>query len=322
MARGGPQGPISAPLRPSVSSAARRGADQPWRAPPPDTPCGARCAYPGNRRFCGAALRPLYSDGASRNRGTPWVRWSSPRPSQRQLRGAQRRAGLSPSPPLPTSRTAHVPHYGAPPRVASLRRHHDPLGGAGSPGLRPPASRRTAGLSSSRLPAHASDPAHQACRGAGRAPPTAARPARSRPDPAFDRRSRGVGGVRAEAGRVAAHLLRLPGPSRGLQCSRRFSATPSVGSLVSSPRTGANFRWPGDPAPPDGCQARTDATVSLAVCVCVPVAQRLHCAASAAMPSPPPAAAAPPAAAPPGFGRLGAPPSRGGASWLGKKRNR
>ena len=138
---------------------------------------------------------------------------------------APRRAGLSPSPPLPHFEDG-APHSwnGAPPRVASLRRHHDPLGGAGSPGLRPPASRRTAGSSSSRLPAHASGPAHQACRGAGRAPPTAARPARSRPDPAFDRRARGVGGVRAEAGRVAAHLLRLPGSSRGLQCSRRLQS--------------------------------------------------------------------------------------------------
>ena len=44
--------------------------------------------------------------------------------------------------------------------------------------------------------------------------PEARRPARPRLDPALHGGARCCGGVRAQAGRVVAHLLRLPGPQR------------------------------------------------------------------------------------------------------------
>ena len=189
-----------------------------------------RVVLAGPTQATGAPLRgrpsssrpPLDSHRACRNRGIPLGALEfAAADRQRQLRRAQRRAGLSPPPPPPRfeDRTALLAD-GAELRRASPRFVCTTIASGAqdrpafaafkdsssltSRGGLPPGPRRTAGSTRSSSSARRAD----------RAPKTAPRPARSRLEPAFDRRSRGVGGVRAEAGRVVAHLLRLPGPQR------------------------------------------------------------------------------------------------------------
>ena len=193
----------------ALSSAARRVADQPWRAPPHATPCGARCAHPGNWRFCGGGP-PLRRSWACRNRGTPWMRCGSLRP----IANASY-TGFSAAPV-------------ARPLLRSLASRTTPR------------SSLTVRISNSRR--SASSTPRSPWRGRITRP--------SRLDPASDRRSRGVGGVRADAGRVAAHLLRLSGPRRHHGAPRGATPTPSWTRLLQSLPGAASPRCPGGPRHP------------------------------------------------------------------------
>ena len=234
--RAGPQGPISAPLGPSGSSTARaavlishgefprmlRRVVGPRHPPRPPRQLALLGARPPRRRPLdghGGMSRPLGCVGARRGR--------SPTPAAPS--GAPRRS-LPPS-SVPSPRGRHrAPHRRrAPPRearVAALRRRHDRLGGAGSPGLRCSQGRacRRPGGAAPRPPAGP----RVRC-GIELVLETGSRPMpRTRPikrlsagelaelrrelnnlrDPAFDRRSCGVGGVGSRTGRGASATTR------------------------------------------------------------------------------------------------------------------
>ena len=120
----GPQGPISTPLRPSVSSATRAAVlishGEFCRVLSCMVPTLPTQATGASGIYAGAARReaaPIDSHGVCRNRGTSCAAADR----QRQLRRAQRSPVSRPLLNSLASRTAPRSSYGAPPRVAPLR---------------------------------------------------------------------------------------------------------------------------------------------------------------------------------------------------------